>query len=66
MGGLSGRDTSAHITPRNRTIKGSYGTNKPRPKTIHVDDSSVDISDISSISSRGKKGSSSNITGLYL
>ncbi|XP_041450309.1 patronin isoform X36 [Drosophila obscura] len=38
-------------------------TTRPRPKTIHVDDASVDISEASSISSRGKKGSSSNLTG---
>ncbi|XP_041450307.1 patronin isoform X34 [Drosophila obscura] len=37
-------------------------TTRPRPKTIHVDDASVDISEASSISSRGKKGSSSNLT----
>ncbi|KAM7345623.1 calmodulin-regulated spectrin-associated protein patronin isoform 6-T6 [Cochliomyia hominivorax] len=36
---------------------------RPRPKTIHVDDGSVDISEASSISSRGKKGSSTNLTG---
>ncbi|XP_023172489.2 patronin isoform X7 [Drosophila hydei] len=36
---------------------------RPRPKTIHVDDASVDISEASSLSSRGKKGSSSNLTG---
>ncbi|XP_023172493.2 patronin isoform X11 [Drosophila hydei] len=35
---------------------------RPRPKTIHVDDASVDISEASSLSSRGKKGSSSNLT----
>ncbi|XP_046811046.1 patronin isoform X14 [Lucilia cuprina] len=35
---------------------------RPRPKTIHVDDGSVDISDASTISSRGKKGSSTNLT----
>ncbi|XP_065368106.1 patronin isoform X9 [Calliphora vicina] len=36
---------------------------RPRPKTIHVDDGSVDLSEASSISSRGKKGSSTNLTG---
>ncbi|XP_041450311.1 patronin isoform X38 [Drosophila obscura] len=41
-------------------------TTRPRPKTIHVDDASVDISEASSISSRGKKGSSSNLTGPKL
>lgn len=38
---------------------------RPRPKTIHVDDGSVDISEGSSISSRGKKGSSTNLTGMF-
>lgn len=36
---------------------------RPRPKTIHVDDGSVDLSEASSISSRSKKGSSTNLTG---
>lgn len=39
---------------------------RPRPKTIHVDDGSVDLSEASSISSRGKKGSSTNITGKLM
>lgn len=45
------------------TVTRTKRNTRPRPKTIHVDDGSVDISEASSISSRGKKGSSSNITG---
>ncbi|XP_064543335.1 patronin isoform X33 [Drosophila montana] len=45
-------------TPRLRQQR----VTRPRPKTIHVDDASVDISEASSLSSRGKKGSSSNLT----
>lgn len=36
---------------------------RPRPKTIHVESGSVDLSEVSSLASRGKKGSSSNLTG---
>lgn len=36
---------------------------RPRPKTIHVETGSVDLSDTSSLSSRNKKGSNSNLTG---
>lgn len=36
---------------------------RPRPKTIHVETGSVDLSDASSLSSRNKKGSNSNLTG---
>ncbi|XP_030388171.1 patronin isoform X22 [Scaptodrosophila lebanonensis] len=50
---------STSSTPRLRQQR----VTRPRPKTIHVDDASVDISEASSISSRGKKGSSSNLTG---
>ncbi|XP_021710412.1 patronin isoform X18 [Aedes aegypti] len=35
---------------------------RPRPKTIHVETGSVDLSETSSLSSRGKKGSNSNLT----
>ncbi|XP_064543351.1 patronin isoform X48 [Drosophila montana] len=49
-------------TPRLRQQR----VTRPRPKTIHVDDASVDISEASSLSSRGKKGSSSNLTGPKL
>ncbi|XP_070140583.1 patronin isoform X36 [Drosophila kikkawai] len=50
--------SSTSTTPRLRQQRNT----RPRPKTIHVDDASVDISEASSISSRGKKGSSSNLT----
>lgn len=36
---------------------------RPRPKTIHVETGSVDLSESSSLSSRNKKGSNSNLTG---
>ncbi|XP_055310772.1 patronin isoform X50 [Sitodiplosis mosellana] len=35
---------------------------RPRPKTIHVETGSVDLSEASSLSSRNKKGSNSNLT----
>jgi calmodulin-regulated spectrin-associated protein len=36
---------------------------RPRPKTIHVESGSIDLSDASSLASRGKRGSNSNLTG---
>lgn len=36
---------------------------RPRPKTIHVETGSVDLSEASSLSSRNKKGSNTNLTG---
>ncbi|XP_046865785.1 patronin isoform X4 [Drosophila willistoni] len=51
--------TASSSTPRLRQQRNT----RPRPKTIHVDDASVDISEASSISSRSKKGSGSNLTG---
>lgn len=36
---------------------------RPRPKTIHVETGSVDLSELSSLASRNKKGSNSNLTG---
>lgn len=39
---------------------------RPRPKTIHVETGSVDLSDASSLSSRNKKGSNSNLTGMTM
>ncbi|XP_058982264.1 patronin isoform X5 [Musca domestica] len=52
-------------TQTNTISRTRQKSTRPRPKTIHVDDgSAVDISEASSLSSRGKKGSSSNITGL--
>lgn len=38
---------------------------RPRPKTIHVETGSVDLSEASSLSSRNKKGSNSNLTGMH-
>lgn len=38
-------------------------TTRPRPKTIHVETGSVDLSEVSSLASRGKRGSNSNLTG---
>lgn len=38
---------------------------RPRPKTIHVETGSVDLSEASSLSSRNKKGSNSNLTGMF-
>lgn len=55
-----GHKASAHTNTVTRTRP---KPTRPRPKTIHVDDGSVDISEASSISSRGKKGSSTNLTG---
>lgn len=48
-------------TPKMRTQK----MVRPRPKTIHVESGSVDLSETSSLSSRNKKGSSSNLTGTF-
>ncbi|XP_063709467.1 patronin isoform X3 [Culicoides brevitarsis] len=39
---------------------------RPRPKTIHVESGSVDLSEASSMSSRGKRGSNTNLTGVGL
>ncbi|XP_067628269.1 patronin isoform X5 [Eurosta solidaginis] len=54
------KQTTQHnsSTPRLRQTR----ITRPRPKTIHVDDGSVDLSEASSISSRSKKGSSTNLT----
>lgn len=38
---------------------------RPRPKTIHVETGSVDLSEASSLSNR-KKGSNSNLTGMKM
>ncbi len=53
---------SAAPTPKMRAQK----TNRARPKTIHVEPSSIDISEASSLGSRSKKGSNSNLTGIFL
>ncbi|XP_073811096.1 calmodulin-regulated spectrin-associated protein patronin isoform X35 [Musca autumnalis] len=57
-------DIAPRPSTQTNTISRTRKSNtRPRPKTIHVDDgSAVDISEASSLSSRGKKGSSSNIT----
>lgn len=39
---------------------------RPRPKTIHVESGSVDLSEASSFAGRNKKGSNSNLTGRYI
>lgn len=39
---------------------------RQRPKTIHVETGSIDLSEASSLASRGKRGSSSNLTGMSL
>lgn len=39
------------------------GNVRPRPKTIHIDSGSVQIAE--GMSSRGKKGSTSNLTGRF-
>ncbi|XP_017837888.1 patronin isoform X38 [Drosophila busckii] len=56
-GKLTPQSSSASVSRRPTRVM------RPRPKTIHVDDASVDISEASSLSSRGKKGSNSNLTG---
>ncbi|XP_017837891.1 patronin isoform X41 [Drosophila busckii] len=55
-GKLTPQSSSASVSRRPTRVM------RPRPKTIHVDDASVDISEASSLSSRGKKGSNSNLT----
>ncbi|XP_017837892.1 patronin isoform X42 [Drosophila busckii] len=59
-GKLTPQSSSASVSRRPTRVM------RPRPKTIHVDDASVDISEASSLSSRGKKGSNSNLTGPKL
>lgn len=53
---------SAAPTPKMRTTAKST---RQRPKTIHVETSSIDLSEASSLGSRSKKGSSSNLTGEW-
>lgn len=57
---LSGSSAGA-TGPKLRTQKQV----RPRPKTIHVETGSVDLSEASSLSSRNRKGSNSNLTGLF-
>lgn len=53
-----------HSTPTPVAKLRTQKLSRPRPKTIHVESGSVDLSEASSLSSRGKKGSNSNLTGL--
>uniref|UniRef100_A0A182IPY1 CKK domain-containing protein n=1 Tax=Anopheles atroparvus TaxID=41427 RepID=A0A182IPY1_ANOAO len=53
-----------HSTPTPVAKMRTQKLSRPRPKTIHVESGSVDLSEASSLSSRGKKGSNSNLTGL--
>ncbi|XP_053670027.1 patronin [Anopheles nili] len=55
---------TAHSTPTPVAKMRTQKLTRPRPKTIHVESGSVDLSEASSLSSRGKKGSNSNLTGL--
>lgn len=48
-------------TPKMRS-KGS--TPRPRPKTIHIDSGSVEMAEGMLPSSRGKRGSNTNLTGI--
>lgn len=38
---------------------------RPRPKTIHIDSGSVEMAGGMLQTSRGKKGSTSNLTGMF-
>ncbi|XP_049545545.1 patronin isoform X21 [Anopheles darlingi] len=56
--------TAHSSTPTPAAKMRTQKLSRPRPKTIHVESGSVDLSEASSLSSRGKKGSNSNLTGL--
>uniref|UniRef100_A0A182N2I7 CKK domain-containing protein n=1 Tax=Anopheles dirus TaxID=7168 RepID=A0A182N2I7_9DIPT len=56
--------TAHSTTPTPAAKMRTQKLSRPRPKTIHVESGSVDLSEASSLSSRGKKGSNSNLTGL--
>lgn len=58
--------TQLHQTPTPAAKMRPQKLSRPRPKTIHVETGSVDLSETSSLSSRGKKGSNSNLTGIGL
>lgn len=59
--------TQQQLQVNSSTVRRPQKTIRPRPKTIHVESGSVDISEASSIaSSRGKKGSNSNLAGKCL
>lgn len=56
--------SSTSATPNSAAKMRSNRVVRPRPKTIHVESGSVDLSEASSsLSSRNKKGSNSNLTG---
>nr|XP_029721081.1 patronin-like isoform X20 [Aedes albopictus] len=64
-GGGGGHDGMHHQTSSTPSAAAKMRPQKltrPRPKTIHVETGSVDLSETSSLSSRGKKGSNSNLT----
>lgn len=44
-------------------MRNKSSTTRPRPKTIHVDSSAVDLQEGVLSPSRSKKGSTSNLTG---
>lgn len=52
---------SLRPTPRMRPKAAS----RPRPKTIHIDSGSVEMAEGLMQPSRGKKGSTSNLTGIF-
>uniref|UniRef100_A0A182FUU3 Uncharacterized protein n=1 Tax=Anopheles albimanus TaxID=7167 RepID=A0A182FUU3_ANOAL len=54
--------TAHSSTPTPAAKMRTQKLSRPRPKTIHVESGSVDLSEASSLSSRGKKGSNSNLT----
>lgn len=59
------KQTQQQLQINSSTVRRPQKSIRPRPKTIHVESGSVDISEASSIasSSRGKKGSNSNLAG---
>lgn len=44
-------------------LRSKASTTRPRPKTIHIDSGSVEMAEGMLQPSKGKKGSSSNLTG---
>lgn len=58
------KQTQQQLQINSSTVRRPQKTVRPRPKTIHVDSGSVDLSEASSIASnRTKKGSNSNLAG---
>lgn len=66
----SGGGSSGNPTPQPLRLRGKTQPTRPRPKTIHIDSGAssagVDTHDGMLTSSRGKKGSSSNLSGQYI